>query len=437
MPNGNNKKKTGGKKKGQQQRKPKQGNNNSMVRAPIAISNRQKSVRPKLQTMPAGTTVSHREILAGSLANSAAFSVNSVIAVQPGISTYNHGSPLGNWLPNVAAQYDNYEFLKLKIHYFTSAASTTSGMVVMSYDPNPDGALPTDFATMRNSAKCETGAVRENLVFDISDKVRGRKLLTRDSTVLAYPLYDAGRIYIATMNGTDTSNVGYVEVEYTVRLSNPQTGPKTSQGQALIPKLPTLEWNATTFSSYSYNSATDCLAIWGDLISTATPTGDSGYVMLVVIPCPAINTTVFNGCKFVQPVASRTAIYALTTGRYRVTVQAAFDFQDLKLFCMVPVKWTNGGSAVITYSQSVTGQNVVNKPVCHRGFTGVTTLDPDPGTDLGLVGTWDVDLLAGDYMLPAIGVRTYNSVSTTTANVINRPDLGPSYVKIQYLGPLT
>lgn len=408
--------------------------------APLAISNKVVSKRPVMNSNGNGTVVSHREILAGSVTNAPTFSVSSVIAVQPAISTYSHGSPLGTWVPGIAKQYDNYEFLKLKVMFFTSAASTTSGTVVMSYDPNPDGQVPDSFSGMLNSAKAVSGAVRENLTLDLTDRVRGRKLLTRDGSVGSYPLYDAGRVFIATLNsqGGDDSAIGYIEVEYTLRFTNPQVAPRTTSQILYVPNTPKMFYKASNSATYSYNCATECCAGIGDLFSTVLAVANTGYITASTFAVPVFTATADNGCVFTSSAPSSRSLYRVDTGgRYRVRVQINGDFEDLKMFALGLLNWSSGGSPVLARTYlPITGDHFATVPVTHRGFTGTAIGDPNPGTDLGIQADWECNLATGAYVAPALGIRNYNSVSTTTANFTIRPGVGPSYILFEYLGPV-
>lgn len=162
--------------------------------------------------------VTHKEVVSESVVCGSVFGVTHTIAIQPAISTYSHGSPLGSWLPKIASEYDHYEFEQLRLHYVPTCASTQAGLVILACDPNPDGVAPDTFSSMKNMNHAVTGPARERLTLDVSNLVR-KKLLTRDGAVPTYPLYDAGRLFVGSLAGSDVST-GYLEVDYVVRFSN-------------------------------------------------------------------------------------------------------------------------------------------------------------------------------------------------------------------------
>jgi len=154
-------------------------------------------------------------------------------------------------------------------------------------------------------------------------------------------------------------------------------------------------------------------------------------------------TNAFSGCIFKQTAdTSLKALKAIYAGRYRISGQYTGDFQDLKLYACVPLKKSSTDAsftlATKLISDDINGASTVEVgclPICHRGFTGTATLDPDPATDMGLYFEFDVTLLANDYLAVALGIRTYNSVSSTTANFTFKTGTGTSYFEIAYLGP--
>ncbi len=110
------------------------------------------------------------------------------------------------------------------------------------------------------------------------------------------------------------------------------------------------------------------------------------------------------------------------------------------MFAVLPYS-SSVSSSVMTRGQyqvldSITAGSFTTLPCnvyAHRGFTGVVTGDPDPGTDVWPSFEWELTLGYGDDFLIAVGNLSYNSVSTT-ANVTGRPGLGVMEVLVTYLG---
>lgn len=411
-------------------------NQNVPKKAPLAISNRSKMSAPRTQSVPNGTIISHSEICVSSVLASPAYNVLSSLAIQPAIETYSKGSPIFTWLPQIAKQYDNYEFLKLKFTYYTSASSLKGGLVMMAFEPNPDSSAPLEFASLR-SMHSVTGAIRENLVFDISNYVKGKKLLTRRSVVNGLPLYDLGKVFLATSDG-DNTNSGYLEVSYSVRLTNPQASISAPPAPVLPTPYPTQVLVNSYFSGGS-NVAPNCVAYSNLFLGNTPLLQGAPLVTITTAAIPSISLTDYLGSQFISPSVTAASLTFLRSGRYRFSVQISGDFEDLKMFSFLPIHIPFGGTpipaktALYDFNSAYTLHNCI--PTGHRGFTGTAVLDPNPGTDLPLLASWDIEMGANDRLLPALGVLKYNSVSTTTANFTFRAETGASFFKIEYLGP--
>lgn len=289
---------------------------------------------PVTKPLANGTIISHSEVVTASVVASSAYGVNNVIAIQPGISTYSRGSPMGNWLPNIATQFDNYEFVKLKLHYTPTCATTQGGLVMLGFEPNPEDNAPPDFTSFQNAARVVSAPVRERVTLDVSDKVR-RKLLVRTANVNALPLYDVGKLYVATMNGSDTS-VGYLEVEYEVKLVNPQTNSGTVTLPVFAGVYPTqkIRFNggATSLPFGRTNVYRNCTGLFSPYLF-ANPVNDVyGDSLITFASLPAIvgsgTTTLKNGTYY---VASGQLLYGFrfkSAGTYRLTFSINGDWQD-------------------------------------------------------------------------------------------------------------
>lgn len=409
-----------------------------VTRAPLAMSNGSRSSTPKTMVSPNGTVVSHSEVCAADILAYSLFTVNDNFAVQPAITTASRGEPLFSWLPSLGKQYDNYEFLHLSLHYYTSASALRGGLVMMAYEPNPDAREPSDFPGLRNMHSV-SGAVRENLSFDVTQWVKGRKLLSRIGGVVALPLYDAGRLFLATIGG-DGLSCGYVEVKYTVKLSNPQTASAVVIPKDLSPSLPTVVFASNVQTESAYNCATNSSYPFNAFCLSALVNGDLGLLSIANRSMPAYNFSIQNGCKYVDAGGPNSIIECLVKGRYRARLQWNGDFEDLKLFSMVPVKSSAPyTTAVVPSIKNIcldgTTADTVCIPATHRGFTGVAALDPNPATDLPLVGEWEFDLAPTERLAFALGIRTYNNVSVSTANYQIKVGTGPSFIRVEYLGP--
>ena len=413
--------------KGKQNKNPQKNTGNKRS-APLAVNNNGRSKPAKLQTSGKGTLVSHTEIIKENLQVTSAFAVSDLFAVQPALTAYSHGSPLGAWLAGVAKEYDNYEFQVLRVHYKTTCSSLTNGQVIMSYDPNPEGAPPSTFQSARNAALCATGPVRENVTLDLSPLVKGKKLLTRSNAVNSYPAYDAGRFIVATSSGTDGTSVGFVEIEYVVRLSNPQTSPAIDSATVFTPTLKEQrQWNSATATYYFGNTTSQANA--------STMSYWTGNVPTAVIGTPLI--TAVNGVARTSDLSwtspSSGAVYNIKTGYqvhtykfkrpglYRVRYVIPGDWQNLAQYCAEMVRFPKTQSlsnGAPTYTTDA-GIDALGNPIglysqyyAWRGFKTLDTVGASENDDMALnldaqVYVADVDDLYSLF----IGVRPVASIA--------------------------
>lgn len=92
-------------------------NKESVTSNSISINNKTGARRPKTMTSGNSTILTHTETYGVNITGSSDYETFATFAVQPGISTYSRGLPLGQWLPQIAANFDNYEIISLKFTY--------------------------------------------------------------------------------------------------------------------------------------------------------------------------------------------------------------------------------------------------------------------------------------------------------------------------------
>nr|WRQ65785.1 structural protein [Tolivirales sp.] len=408
----------------------------------VAVVQKSGARMPKTVQAGAGTVVTHTETYGINVTGTNQFSVFANWALQPGIKTYSRGTPLGQWLPEIAQNFDNYEILQLKFRFRTACSTLTPGLAAFAYEPNPDGSVPTTFQELRNMYSVD-GSVHSNLSFDISNKVH-KKLLVRKTNVVNLPSYDAGRVYFSTIGVTDSALVGFIDVEYKVRLTNPQasiTSTVVIPANPMLP-IPTQRWTYNYGAEAVANCATAC-----DFPSIAFASNASS----VGAPLFTKTNRAFNsldvepeaGCKFVHPGRSSVAtLIAITAGRYRLRFTPKWDWEDLKMFCLCPFVSASGDQqqsrGEYQVFADITTGTVTNLPASvytHRGFTGTAVGDPNPGTDVWPSFVWEVNLAAGDDVAILVGNLLYNSVSGT-AGVTGRSNLGLTELVVEYLGTI-
>lgn len=413
-------------------------------RAPLAINTKTRNAAPRVSSTTAGTVVSHREILSDSVTVGATYNIASTIAVQPGLSVYSHGSPLGTWLPKIAAEYDNYCFESLKIHFTTSASSLQKGTILMAYDPNPDSAAPGSFSDLRNMAYAVTGPARENLTLDISSIVKTKKLLTRTRAVSSYPIYDAGRIFLGSTLG-DGASVGYFEVEYKVRLMNPQTSPSTEQiTVTTAPPTVVFTDDGTGAVGPLYFGATNasrCANALSNVLFRQPPIGDNTLIT-VNTPTqvyPAAGSVVVGGVTYSWAASSNNTQFTFThPGRYRLSGTINGDWQDYAMFGASILRVSNSALAAASDRTITVSGTVVDLPVIPASWRGFSN-PSGSGDDAAMVV--DMTFTVLDTVTPytfAVGVRNWSSVSENgTGSYFSGPtSYGASYLKLEYIGPL-
>lgn len=426
-------------------KKPNAPKKSMVSKTPLAINTRSKNTAPRVQQNASGTSVSHREILSENAIASISYNVSGTFAVQPALAVYSHGSPLGTWLPKIAAEYDNYVFEKLKIHYVTSASSLQKGTIFMAYDPNPESAAPSSFSDLRNMANAVTGPARENLVLDISSVVRQKKLLTRSRAVSSYPPYDAGRLFLGATLGDDQT-VGYFEVEYTVRLSNPQTSPSNEviSISSVPPSYLRSSLDLADNTAYAFGTSNSVRNAFGfsRYLSTGATYGDTALLTPSNLNASASGTIVRSGVTYSWVNAAPITLFRPNfLGRYEVRGCINGDFDDYATFGGSILRFNSTGTSHaldaidITISTAGLTLQMPVIPFGGRGFSNPTTGADDFG--ISFEQTFAVTSPSEYYAL-ALGVRNNTGISQNGDAYIsfNNTTSGFSFLKFTYLGPL-
>lgn len=350
---------------------------------------------------------------------------------------------MGQWLAQIAANFDTYEILSLKFKFRTACSTLTSGLVMFAYDPNPEGSPPKNYGELRNMFSCD-GTAHNNLEFDVTQRCKKKQLLVRKGGVINLPSYDNGKVYFATIGVNASTLVGFVDVEYKVRLSSPQSGTSViapDYGQVVKPvQRITFTGNDAT----PVNAAID----FAQVISK----GLAGGVELTGAPLATVysrnflplDLTVAGGYKFTRAEGWATVFDIAKAGRYNIKYRSGVDFEDTKLFAIMPFYIEDGGALmqrctypVYTSIEGGTPYNMPVFPISTRGFTGTGVGDPNPATEVQREYSWDVNIMEDRHCLTiGVGVMTYNNVSTTTAVVRYIQNCGLSVIELTYLGPL-
>lgn len=434
----------------------KKGNGKSTV-SPIAHNYKSANKPASLLTKDGATVVAHKEVASESVSCEATFSVVQTFAVQPAITSYSRGSPLGTWLPKVASEYDNYEFTSLKLHYVPTCATTVPGLIIMSYDPNPDGAAPDSFSSMKNANCATTGPARERLTLDISKLVKGRKLLTRDAPVTTYPLYDAGRVFVGSIAGSDIPT-GYLEMEYVVKLTNPQTGPRIDYSGVVTPLNQATVYQDNVLSGApgtqrwfgSGNANRNCFDYFIDCVQHAPLVYGRGAPVSLYGPTPRASLLNFksltSGVLYSAAEGKNVSAWqALRAGRFRLTATMPGDWQNYAMFGAEVLRWKVGNSPNLSNPIPATDVVLDNNgqyaevPATYSGWRGLRSTVSGGTDNDDFVPKVDITFVAevNDRFTLAVGIRQDTNVGENAdAWLLYDTRAGISQVKLEFLGPL-
>jgi len=412
----------------------------------VSVSNRSAPRQPKTVMRNGGTLIQHTETFGQNIVGTSAFSVANSWALQPGIATYSKGEPLGVWLPQIAGNFDNYEIESLKFKYRTACSTLTPGLAVFAFEPNPEGTVPTTYQEMRNMFSTDA-SVHTNIVFDVSSKVKGKKLI-RKGTVVNLPSYDMGKVYFATIGVTDNALCGFIDVEYAIKLSNPQssvTSTEVINTVTSLPIAPVQRFECDSGGWGGIDTASNSEQYWNHFLAAArAPTGANLATVATGYTIPVFERTLLTGNYFKGALQnSQRLLRVAKAGRYRMAWQPRLDWEDLKLFSVTLFDYTEGTGASAHTTRRVysflDGSAITEMPtqiLSHRGFAGAAVGDPNPATEMFPTFVFDFDAPRDQYMITMrIGVLNYNSASTV-ANIRGRAGLGDSVLELTYLGPL-
>lgn len=199
---------------------PKQRNGNDSTRAaPVAIATKRTSSAPKIKTTAGGIVVSHRSFLAP-VTNFLPFTANQT-ACNPGLSS---SFP---WLAKLARRFEQYRFTKLRYEFRSVVASSTSGVVMMSFDYDAADLAPATKAQQSQTVpSSETNVWMNN---DLSVKTDSSWRYIRAGNLpqnLDIKTYDIGNMWLSSSYGNNSVG-GELYVEYTVELRKPTDGIET------------------------------------------------------------------------------------------------------------------------------------------------------------------------------------------------------------------
>lgn len=187
----------------------KRASTNQMVRAPVAQNKSSKSKRQIVET--------HRECeRVATVPGSVAFSSVLNIPVNPGIRS---SFP---WLAGLGELYERYAFDEFIVRYKNLKGTGSDGNIILSFDYDTLDAGPTTAVEQTQSTVWIDGAPWR--IFEMKVPVDAVKRFIRTGPVAGADLktYDFGRVWVSAEGCANTSDHGYLEFEYSVKLFEKQ-----------------------------------------------------------------------------------------------------------------------------------------------------------------------------------------------------------------------
>lgn len=188
------------------------------IAAPVAITRQIVGSRPRFRKGTGSVTVTHRELIGS-------FSNNSTLLVNGGVTgnVYRVNPSNGNlftWLNTLAANFDQYKFDSLALHYVPLCATTETGRFAMYFDKDSQDTEPADRIELANTAHLKETAPWAEAILNIP--VDNIKRFTNDSNTSDPKLLDLGQVGVAVYGGSTSNVVGDVFITYTITFFEPQ-----------------------------------------------------------------------------------------------------------------------------------------------------------------------------------------------------------------------
>lgn len=267
-PNGN-----GGRKVG-----PKNGKGNGAPVMAAAKAYSQRQAFPQLNGNKS-RRIQNSELV-GTLLGSVAFTANRFV-INPGMAA------TFPWLSVQAAQWQQYKFNRLCFRYVTRTATDEKGSVILSPDYNPVDLPPNTEQQASNTQDAVEDVVWKELDCKLDPSAMfplGPRKQVRTTNVAGdMSVYDAGRMFVCTIEEDSADPIGKIWVDYDVEFFVPQNSPSGSTGS-----LRTSEFGRITAQTLATGVATtldfdaaffDPLGIGNDAVGIFTP--PAGTYLLV------------------------------------------------------------------------------------------------------------------------------------------------------------
>jgi hypothetical protein len=177
----------------------------------------------------------------GTVAGSSSFAIVLDLSCNPGLP----GS--FPWLSGHANLYEKYRVHKLVYRFKNLKGTDTDGNILMSFDYDTLDSPPASAIEMTQSTRWIDGSPWR--IFELAVPTDGRILFTRSSTPATADLktYDMGRVFVAAEGCSDTTDHGYLEVDYDIELIDKAS---VSTGSPAL-SVALSQWNQSSSGSTS------------------------------------------------------------------------------------------------------------------------------------------------------------------------------------------
>lgn len=191
------------------------------VSAPVSMASTVSNVQPRINYSGRNSCrIAHRELIA-TINHSVNFATTK-FEINPGLAA------TFPWLAPMAAQWEQYRFVKLAFHYVTRTATTTIGSVLLAPDYDASDPAPSSEINMASYQDNVEDVPWKNLSCTLNPSsmhvIQQRKYLRTAAAPVGtdLKLYDAGNFFVGTTGGVGTDAIGKLYVEYDVEFFIPQ-----------------------------------------------------------------------------------------------------------------------------------------------------------------------------------------------------------------------
>lgn len=223
-----------------------------VYRGPTSIAKKIGGNKPLIVSKGGSTVVHHRELVS-TVSNNPVFTTNNNNTQNQRLNPMN--GVTFPWLSTMAANYDQYEFLRVELDYVPMCSSLTPGRVVLWFDRDSQDPLPVDRVGVANYLHtANSNAWTPNKLTIPTDRIRR---FVFDNVTADVKLIDLGQFGWSVYGGTDTAQIGDLYITYTVQLIEPQSTRSLVQTQAYNGSLSRTTTFGIPYMNSAYASATE------------------------------------------------------------------------------------------------------------------------------------------------------------------------------------